>query len=338
MSASIKTAEFSVAMRERGIDVDAEKLRITNFSGSGQEKDFTEPSNCRGFGRVRHFRRQTSEGWPENSLPIDPAASALGMDLQAETLNAQVFQTAVCNWRCWYCFVDFDLLSGSSEHSKMLTPAELVAMYAEEDERPLIIDLSGGQPDLVPEWAPWMIRALEERGLGETVYLWSDDNLSTDYFWRYLTAKDRAVLDRSPMYGKVCCFKGFDDHSFAFNTAAEPELFTQQLALMDRLLSETKIDLYAYATFTSDTSEGLGAALPDFVDRLQELDVNLPLRTIPLEIATFSPVVSRMNEDRERALSIQQEAIAMWNDEMRRRFSDSERRAPICEVRLRSGR
>ena len=140
------------------------------------------------------------------------------------------------------------------------------------------------------------------------------------------------------MYGKVCCFKGFDSHSFAFNTAAEPELFTQQLALMDRLLSETKIDLYAYATFTSDTSEGLGAALSDFADRLQELDENLPLRTIPLEIATFSPVVSRMNEDRERALSIQQEAIAMWNEEMRRRFSDSQRRAPISEVRLRSGR
>jgi uncharacterized Fe-S cluster-containing radical SAM superfamily protein len=338
MSAPIKTAEFSVTMRERGIDVDAEKLRITNFSGSGQEKDFTEPSNCRGFGRVRHFRRQTSEGWPKNSLPIDPAASALGMDLQAETLNAQVFQNAVCNWRCWYCFVDFDLLSGSSQHSKMLTPAELVAMYAEEDERPPMIDLSGGQPDLVPEWAPWMIRALEERGFGETVYLWSDDNLSNDYFWRYLTAEDRAILDSSPMYGKVCCFKGFDDHSFAFNTAAEPELFTQQLALMGRLLSETEIDLYAYATFTSNTSEGLGAALPDFVDRLQELDVNLPLRTIPLEIGTFTPVVSRMNEDRERALSIQQEAIAMWNDELRRRFSVRERSAPICEVRLRIGR
>lgn len=338
MSAPIKTAEFSVTMRERGVDVDAEKLRITNFSGSAQEKDFTEPSNCRGFGRLRHFRRQTSEGWPENSLPIDPAASALGIDLQAETLIAQVFQNAVCNWRCWYCFVDFDLLSGSSEHSKMLTPAELVAMYVEEHERPSVIDLSGGQPDLVPEWAPWMIRALEERGLGETVYLWSDDNLSNDYFWRYLTAEDRAILNNSPMYGKVCCFKGFDDHSFAFNTAAEPELFAQQLALIGRLLSDTEIDLYAYATFTSDTSEGLGAALPDFMDRLQELDVNLPLRTIPLEIAAFTPVVSRMNEDRERALSIQQEAIAMWNDELRRRFSSNERSAPICEVRLRSGR
>jgi uncharacterized Fe-S cluster-containing radical SAM superfamily protein len=337
MSAPIKTAEFSVTMRERGIDLDAETLRITNFSGSGQEEDFTEPSNCGGFGRVRHFRRQTGEGWPDNPLPIDPAASALGLGPQAESLNAQVFQNAVCNWRCWYCFVDFDLLSGSTEHSEMLTPGELVAMYAEEKGRPPMIDLSGGQPDLVPEWAPWMIRALDEQGLGDTVYLWSDDNLSNDYFWRYLPAEDRAILDGSPMYGKVCCFKGYDDHSFAFNTAAEPELFSQQLALMGRLLDETEIDLYAYATFTSDTNDGLETAMPAFVDRLQELDANLPLRTIPLEIATFTPVVSRMNEGRERALSIQQEAIAIWSQELERRFSDRERGAPICDVQLRSG-
>src|SRR6476660_8205378 len=136
MSVPIKTADFSVTMRERGINVDAERLRITNFSGSGQEEDFTEPSNCRGFGRVRHFRRQTSEGWPENPLPIDPAAQALGMDLQAETLNAQVFQNAVCNWRCWYCFVDFDLLSANKRHADLMTPGDLLDLYLDDPEPP----------------------------------------------------------------------------------------------------------------------------------------------------------------------------------------------------------
>ena len=301
MSAPIKTAEFSVTMRERGINLDAEKLRITNFSGSGQRRI----SLSRRTAAIRpgaSFPPPDRRGMARNPLPIDPATSALGLGPQAESLNAQVFQNAVCNWRCWYCFVDFDLLSGSTEHSEMLTPAELVAMYAEESDRPPMIDLSGGQPDLVPEWVPWMIRALTDQGLEDSVYLWSDDNLSNDYFWRYLTDDDRAILDSSPMYGKVCCFKGYDDHSFAFNTAAEPELFAQQLALMGRLLNETEIDLYAYATFTSDTSDGLEAAMPAFVDCLQELDVNLPLRTVPLKIATFTPVVSRMNEGRERAL------------------------------------
>ena len=53
-----------------------------------------------------------------------------------------------------------------------------------------MIDLTGGQPDLTPEWVPWMIQEIRARGLEDTVYLWSDDNLSTDYFWRYLSTND----------------------------------------------------------------------------------------------------------------------------------------------------
>jgi len=50
-----------------------------------------------------------------------------------------------------------------------------------------MIDLSGGQPDLTPEWIPWMMEELNNRGLTDKVYLWSDDNLSNDYFWKYLS-------------------------------------------------------------------------------------------------------------------------------------------------------
>ena len=334
MSSQIDTARFSSAMRERGIDLHSGKLRITKFDGSDQEKDFTEPSNCEDFGRIRHFRHRTSDGWPANPLPIDPALAALGIE-GGESLNAQVFQNAVCNWRCWYCFVDFELLSGSADHSDMLSPAELVSLYLAENGRPPMIDLSGGQPDLVPEWAPWMVQALRDRDLANSIYLWSDDNLSNDYFWRYLTNEDRAALNSNPMYGKVCCFKGFDAHSFAFNTAAEPDLFEQQLQLMERLLTETDIDLYAYATFTSDAEENLEYAMLAFVDRLQELDPNLPLRTVPLEIAAFTPIVSRMNEGRERALSIQREAVTIWSRELERRFSSIERGPRISDVKLR---
>jgi uncharacterized Fe-S cluster-containing radical SAM superfamily protein len=334
-SATIDTERFSEQMRSRGVDREARTLRITSFAGSQQEQDFTEPANCDGFGRVRHFRRQTSAGWPENPLPIDPAATALGLDPPLDALEAQVFQNAVCNWRCWYCFVDFELLSGSQEHSQMLTAEELVAFYQADPRQPTMIDLTGGQPDLVPEWVPWMIEALERADLGRSVYLWSDDNLSNDYFWRYLTAEERSRLEGYEMYGKVCCFKGFDRHSFAFNTAAAPELFDRQLELMSRLISDTTIDLYAYATFTTDRMERIEVSMSDFVDRLQELDPVLPLRTVPLEIAAFTPVGPRMSEDRERALALQHDAVAAWNAELAARFSDADRARSICDVSLR---
>lgn len=218
----------------------------------------------------------------------------------------------------------------------MLSADELVALYQSDPRSPTMIDLTGGQPDLVPEWVPWMIEALQRAGLDQSVYLWSDDNLSHDYFWRHLSAEERRRIDGYEMYGKVCCFKGFDRHSFAFNTAAAPELFDRQLELMGRLLAETTIDLYAYATFTTDQPDGIDSKMADFVDRLQELDPALPLRTVPLEIATFTPVGPRMTADRERALELQIEAVAAWNSELAARFGEADRTRSICDVSLRT--
>ena len=44
-------------------------------------------------------------------------------------MRAQVFQNAVCNWRCWWCYVPFELLSGSPKHSAMLAAGQLVDSY-----------------------------------------------------------------------------------------------------------------------------------------------------------------------------------------------------------------
>jgi uncharacterized Fe-S cluster-containing radical SAM superfamily protein len=330
----IDTERFSEQMRGRGVDRAERTIRITNFRGSKQEEDLSQPANCDGYGRVRHFRRATSQGWPANSLPIAPAARALGIDAP-QMLEAQVFQNAVCNWRCWYCFVDFELLSGRDDLSSMMTADQIVALYRAEDHPPKIVDLTGGQPDLVPEWVPWMMGALERTGLAESVYLWSDDNLSNDYFWRYLDASDRRVVSSYQRYGKVCCFKGFDRSSFAFNTLAAPELFDGQFSLMERLLGETGIDLYAYATFTSPANADIAGAMSAFVDRLQELDPLLPLRTVPLEITAFSPVTARgLSGDHLRAMEVQEEAIHAWTAELDARFSPAERSLDIYDVSL----
>jgi uncharacterized Fe-S cluster-containing radical SAM superfamily protein len=334
---AIDTDRISPRLRARGIDLEARELLITRFDGSEQERDFSEPSNCDGLGRVRHFHRQTSDGWPDNRLPIEPATRALRITPQPGVLRAQVFQNAVCNWRCWYCYVDFPLLSGNRDHAEMCSADELIELYLQESSPPVVIDLTGGQPDLVPEWVPWMIDALTARGLQDDVYLWSDDNLSNDYFFTKLTPEQRATVARCSGYGKVCCFKGFDSRSFAFNTAAAPELFERQFELMGRLLRETEIDLYAYATFTTPEDQFLEESMTDFVDRLQALDPNLPLRLVPLQVATFTPTQPRMHPEHHRALAIQEEAIAAWDAELLSRFTKAELDRPIVDVALQRG-
>ena len=147
----IQTEPFSKHLREKAIQIAEKRVLITRFKGSVEEKDFSVPTNCEGFGRLHHFKLNQAPGWPLNPLPIQPASKSLGLPY-ADMMQVQVFQNAVCNWRCWYCFVDFELLSGDRRYSEFKTAGELIDLYKLEPDAPQVIDLSGGQPDLVPEW------------------------------------------------------------------------------------------------------------------------------------------------------------------------------------------
>jgi uncharacterized Fe-S cluster-containing radical SAM superfamily protein len=329
----IHTEQFSDQLRRRGIDVATQRILITKFPGSQQASDLTLPPNCSGFGRIHHFHKDQGVGWPRNPLPIDVAANFFHQP-PPETMEVQVFQNAICSWRCWYCYVDFDLLSANKAHSEFKTVGELLDLYVMEDKQPGVIDLSGGQPDLVPEWSLWMSEELNRRGRSGSVFLWSDDNLSNDYLWRYLSTAELQKLASQKNYARVGCFKGFDEHSFSFNTTAEPQLFLQQFELMRRLVL-AGFDVYGYVTLTSDNDSSISAKMKRFVDLLQEkVSPVFPLRLIPLRIHPFSPMISRMKEQHERAMVIQQEAVKAFTEEIEARFSLAERTRPIVEHRL----
>lgn len=326
----INTDELSAKYRERAIDISQKKLSITNYTGSQQEKDLKEPANCDGFGRIRHFKLNPGEGWPQNPLPIMPAVKYLGIKV-TDILRAQVFQNSVCNWRCWYCYVDFKLLNGDKRYSSFLSCDELLDMYQKQDNPPKLIDLSGGQPDLTPEWVPWMMEALISRNLEDEVLLWSDDNLSNDYFWKYLTPKQIDVITSYTKYARVCCFKGIDETSFSINTKADPKLFYNQLELFERLRG-INIDLYAYITLTAPLDTDFDRLIPLFLDHVQRIDENFPLRIVPLKIYEFAPTKSRSDMDKANLLLGQEKAIVTWQKEMERRFSEEMRTRSITDI------
>jgi uncharacterized Fe-S cluster-containing radical SAM superfamily protein len=320
-------------LRRRGINLEEQTVLVSNFENTDEAKDFTAPPNCGGFGRIHHFHRLQTVPWPENPLPIDPAVRALHLDRTNE-LRVQVFQNAICSWRCWYCFVDFDLLSANPRSSQYKTADELIDLYLSEHVLPPVIDLSGGQPDLVPEWGFWFAKALLRRHLESSVYLWTDDNLSNDYLWKALTSSQIQELADFPNYGRVGCFKGFDPESFAFNTKADPRLFFQQFKLMRRLV-EAGFDVYGYVTLTTPTEIDLPAKMSEFVDRLQdEVHPAFPLRTVPLRIQVFTPTKSRIGPDQLNALRFQEAAVAAWNSELCRRFTTAQMAKNITQHQL----
>lgn len=219
------------------------------------------------------------------------------------------------------------LLAANDSHAGWLSAEQLVDLYLAEKYRPVVIDCSGGQPDLIPEWVPWMMTELRRRNLADSVYLWSDDNLSNDFFWRYLSPAQRRDVAGYRNYGRVCCFKGFNAESFAFNTKADQELFDRQFELFAKLLA-LDLDLYAYATFTAPTDVGLIPDMANFVDRLQGIHRNLPLRLVPLRIENYGVVQHRIGPRQQVALAIQEYAISAWNEQIEVRFQEEERWAP----------
>jgi uncharacterized Fe-S cluster-containing radical SAM superfamily protein len=333
----IDTERFAARLRARAIDVKGRRILISRLAGSDQEVDLALPPTCNGYGRIRHFRLATADRWPANPLPIFPACRALGVAPAPAGMTALVFQNAACAWRCWYCFVPEELLIADPNRSEWFTAVELVDLYRQVVGAPRIIDLSGGSPDLVPEWTPWMMRALANAGLAESTYLWTDDNLSTTYLFETLTPADIALLRSYRNYGRVCCVKGFDARSFAFNTHAAPQDYRRQFEILRRVL-DLGLDVYGYVTLTSPHDDGIGSGVADLIDRLQAIDPHFPLRVIPLRIQVFTPVENRLARDaaREASLAVQEEAVAAWTSEIERRFSSDLRALQICAVPLRT--
>lgn len=316
MANFIDTDHVSIDLRSRMVDVDRRAISLTRFPESEQQTDLSEAPNCDGFGRVHTFVEDAFDDWPNNPLPILPAVRALGLTEQS-SIAAQVFQNSGCNWRCWYCFVPFADLT--ARRGTLVPVSQMVTWTLDTHKEPHMVDLSGGQPDLTPEWSVWFLEELDRRS-ADQVYVWSDDNLSTEHLWTSLSTEQRSYLGEHPRYGRACCIKGYDKASFSFNTLASPEMFDRQFELVRRLREDTKIDFFVYMTITTPTTETLSGNMRAFVDRLQAIHEFLPLRCVPLKILEWGPVGPRLNDERRQALQNQFSALDAWQAEIARRF------------------
>lgn len=318
-------------MRQRLIRPDSQEILVARLDDSLESKDSYTRVNCGGYGRIRQFNKFSIHlRHPASTLPVRPHFRGLPRVLPYRT---QVFQVGACNWNCWYCFVDDGLLVGDSAKGSFLTAKQLIDLYLSEPDPAPVLDLSGGQPDLVPEWCLWVMRELENRGLRGSVFVWIDDNLSGRFMRQFLSKSDIAYMANFPNHSRVGCFKGFDEQSFAFNTKSAPSGFHRQFTVMEGLIADG-FDMYAYATFTSPDSSGVDSAVSAFVDRLQKIHRNMPLRTIPLEIRPYSAARSRDTGDMNHVLEQQYLAAVAWERELTARFTTAELAIPYEDITI----
>jgi uncharacterized Fe-S cluster-containing radical SAM superfamily protein len=304
--------------RSRVINLLERRVLIARLNDSREGTDDYTLINCDGYGRIREFT-QYKLYLERTVFPDRPMRPNFRGYPPATMVRTQVFQLAACNWRCWYCFVDDNRLSASPSTAKYLSAPELLALYMSTQDRPDIIDLSGGQPDLAPEWTLWMIDECARRGLLGHVYFWIDDNLSNDFLFKFLSEYEIARMVSIPNLSRMGCFKGFDEESFSFTTLAEPSHFDRQFETAKRIIS-AGFRFYAYATFTASHLRGVEAKMRAFVDRLQSAHELLPLWTTPLKIHNFAVTRTRLDRERSDSMVNQFTAFKIWDEELARRF------------------
>lgn len=291
--------------------------------GTSSEDKIRLGVNCDGYGRIRLFKRYKDIDWVSNPLPFNPYANAMGEDIVDE-LPVQVFQVAKCNMNCWWCFIPDEYKKLNNHHNKWFSVADLLELYIRDGKRySKIIDLSGGNPELVPEFVLQFMMEIEKRNFNDEIYLWSDDVLTTDYLFTKLTSYQVDYMANYHKYGKVACFKGIDDASFCFNTSSPFSMLDEQFLHAKRYIDKG-FDIYFYIVLTMPDLHCLQRKISIFIDKLQKITHYLPLRVVPIKIKQFDTNVHRFNDIRTNAINSQYEVLMAWQEELDKRFSTQE--------------
>lgn len=301
--------------------------------GTSMEEKAKLGVNCDGFGRKRIFKRNKYSDWVDNPLPFAPYSIVMG-EKSVDELAVQVFQIAKCNLNCWWCFLPDDYKNCNINHTKWFTVEDLLELFIRDTKGTVkVIDISGGNPELVPEFTLRFMSGLEKYGLAEKIYLWSDDVLTTDFLFTKLSEAQVQYMSKYQRYGKVACFKGIDDESFCYNTCVTVSEHQKQLTMAKKYI-DLGFDIYFYVILTMPNMKNINNKISTFIDKLQGIAYYLPLRVVPIKIMKFANNMHRFNAMREVSIFNQFEVLALWKEEIAKRYTSCEIESDISSLPL----
>ena len=316
-SSVVKVGKFDFAghqesLRKNLLAPPVRKILLANLQGSRQSEDEYTKINSNGYGRIREYTNFQLH-FDENQRPKRLSGVYRGQVIPKTGLRTQVYQIAGCDLRCWYCFVDFQLLSASETHGRWFSALEIIENLALSGAMPSVIELSGGQVELVPEWTLWMMQALEKLGLDRNTTIWSDDNLTSDFFWKYLSPNEQEYVRCFPGYSRAVCLKGIDETSFAANTGFNGELFSLQLKILGTLVKK-EFPLLVYLTLTDipRADSCTERVMNTLIEKLEQMKAGFSREIIPLRMASFQNMLRRANYKRLQMFGNQHDRFRLW--------------------------
>jgi uncharacterized Fe-S cluster-containing radical SAM superfamily protein len=314
------------------MDKHGRRVLLADLSSSIESEDAYTRVNCGGLGRLRRFTGHSM--YMNTGRGVVPKRRVFRTLPPSDVFDTQVFQLGGCNWLCWYCFVDDALLAADPDVTRMTSVAMMVDLYLEHSSHlTQVLDLSGGQPELVPEWTLWTMEELDVRGLRGKVHVWVDDNLSGTFMSTFLSPSQIRYMAGFPHHSRVGCFKGIDNESVRQTTGDLGATVDGQLRAADDLL-RCGFDPHFYVTLTGLWDGGLPTTCRRFFRQLQTVHPLLPLKTVPLEIRNYAATVARSGEDHESARQAQYQALVCWEDLLAEFYSAEQLCQPVDTIRL----
>jgi len=247
-----------------------------------------------------------------------------------------------CPLHCWHCFVDECLMKacgrcpleqigkckqyGRVEQKPNVTARQVIDGFL--GKRPSfagILRITGGEPLLLPDLISECLKVLEDEGLSDKVFVWTETNLvpllvdpNTNRPFAEDWGLDLATLAR---YRNFCihpCLHGLNTDTMRKVTGHGIEL-PELIAAMKRLI-DAGIDVYPSFITEANPPESIPIAFGE----LKAVDHLLPLRVALVRYDRYPPVEERLDAlrqlKREPTPYSHEQAIETWDGLLKKTY------------------
>jgi uncharacterized Fe-S cluster-containing radical SAM superfamily protein len=249
-----------------------------------------------------------------------------------------IVQSSFCNFRCFYCYVDYKFLG--KEMIKMSAKTILEQFMQKRKEAASkgqhynVLRISGGEPMLVPDLTLSCLRMVRKLGLENEICIKTETNISP-----LVKVNGHYLVEEWADFDELAQFKNFLIHPTVHGISAEnlqkncgvvPEIIEMIFEGLEFLVKH-RLDFYP--SFGMNT-----VPLKDvepFFKRIKEIHKNLPLRFAvrPFNF-NYDAVIERKNDKRALQISEQNEVIKKWDALLQEEYGVSYAEKPRHKIRL----
>ncbi|MBU0505665.1 MAG: radical SAM protein [bacterium] len=300
-------------LRNRLITHDGEGVMVANLLGSLEEKDNPEQILMDGLARKKTSFIRGTRKWHEVLVPLKPAAQALKTEEEGcqESLLVQV---GACNLRCWYCFVDVNLITGAKDYTKELS-VDKVVEYLKDHQQYKILHISGGEPLLSIEFIQKLQTQLKACLDKKAPYLWMETNLTVSPYDLPIECYSKLeTVFQNKKVGVVGCFRSFVPDEYSKTIGGLDVNWYKQFSVA-RDLTSLGADFYSTVVLMTNDFRNVESKIKYFFDTyIKYLGEQKMNRLLPIEIRRYTPTKERLDDEYEKLIQSQYDVLPIWKD------------------------